>query len=254
MKLLKVALILILLTTIALTAFGCARSFTYTYYVDSVGAVHRDYLLVYDRDALDAEIVKEQAIRAMENYIFSQKLEDYARVITDVEGEVKLEITFPSATEYYIFLGYTGKEENEPLEPTASGFLNRYDENLSSFLTESNIALARTVTSEEYRDFLLNCEFYQVYGTTSKLTSSNGEVEEKDGVYYHKWKVQYGEDADMKISRYSLNGVLLFSIVICVFVLSLVAIFVIIFIKRKKDERGTAEIPPTGGDGMTPAE
>ena len=179
---------------------------------------------------------------------------NYARVITDVEGEVKLEITFPSATEYYIALGKTGKEENIPLEPTETGFLNRYDEEVSCFLTRSNINLARELTDEEYRDFLLSCDFYQVYGTTNKLTTSNGEVEEKDGVYYHKWKVKYGEDADMRISRYSLNGILLFSIVICVFVLSLGAIFVIIFIKRRKNKGGAAETPTTGGDGMTPAE
>ncbi len=253
MKLLKVVLILLILTTVALTAFGCAKSFTYTFYVDGFGAVHRDYLLVYEKDALDAEKVKEQAILAMENYIFASNLEKYARVITDVDGEVKLEIEFPSATEYYIAFGYTGKEDNEPLEPTESGFLDRYDEEISSFLTESNVDLARSLMSEEYRDFLLDCDFYQVYGTTNKLTTSNGEVEEKDGVYYHKWKVAYGEDADMRITRYSLNGMLLFSLLICVFVLSLIAIFVIIIVKRKKSKI-SAEIPPTDGDGVTPAE
>ena len=58
-------------------------------------------------------------------------------------------------------------------------------------------------------------------------------MEERDGIYYHTWKLNYGEDADIVITKYAPNGVILMSIVISIFVLSLAIIFVIIFITRK---------------------
>ena len=65
MKLFKVVTITLILAAVSLLAFGCAESFHYTYYIDDVGAVHCEYLLVYDKDGEDASVVKEQAISAM---------------------------------------------------------------------------------------------------------------------------------------------------------------------------------------------
>ena len=247
MKLWKVVLIVIVMMTAALLLCGCGESFTYAFYTDNVGAVHMDLTFVYDKDGYDAKEVKEQAIKAMENYVISRSFNAYATLTTNVEGEVKLELSFPSVTDYYIALGYTGKEGNEPYEPTKVGFIDTYEDRQSSYLTEANIRGVRAAVSEEFADFPLDCDFYYTYGTTSKLTQSNGEVEERDGIYYHTWKLNYGEDADIVITKYAPNGVILMSIVISIFVLSLAIIFVIIFITRKKKARRAAVAVTDGG-------
>ena len=246
MKLWKVALVVILLISTTLLFFGCGESFTYAFYTDNVGGVHTDITFVYEKDAYDAKEVKEQAIQAMRNYVTARSLNAYATLTSDVDGVVKLELSFPSVTDYYIALGYTGKERNEPYEPTKVGFIDTYEDRQSSYLTEANIRSVRAAVSEEFADFPLDCDFYYTYGTTSKLTQSNGEVEERDGIYYHTWKLNYGEDADIVITKYAPNGVILMSIVISIFVLSLAIIFVIIFITRKKKARRAAAAATDG--------
>ena len=250
MKPLKVTLMLLILGAVALLTFGCAAdSFTYTYYVDGNGDVHEDFLLLYDKDADDASDVKQQAIAAMSNYVLAQDFGDYAKITDEVEGEVRLELTFPSMTDYYIALGYTGREPNDPLVPTEKGFIDRYEVKHASYLNENNVEYVRSLVSEEYSDFPLEqCDFYYTFGTTSKLTTSHGDVEEKDGVYYHTWKVNYGEDPNMVLTAYSPNGVIVLSIIISIFILSLAVIFVIIIINRKKkDKLRAAEVATEDG-------
>ena len=240
MKWIKVLLILMVLMMVALFAFGCAaESFTYTYAVDDKGAVHLVYLLVYDAESEDASIVKEQALYAMDNYVESCGFEEYATISDDVEGEVRLELLFPTVTDYYIAYERTGREPNEPISPTKVGFINRYDEHITSYLNENEIEMVRSLVSEDYRDFSLEyCDFYYTFGTSNKLTTSEGKREEKDGMYYYTWKLQYGEETeDMVVTEYYPNGMILFSIVISVFILSLALIFVIIIIKRKKEDK-----------------
>lgn len=254
MKGVKVAAILLLAIVLCMTAVGCAQSFTYTEYTDNQGEVHRDFLLVYDPAASDAAEVKEKAVQAMRTYVQARDLTDYAVIDDRVDGEVALYLTFPSITDYYIVLGYTGREENEPTKPTVKGFINRYDLQKESFVTQSNVDFVRALLSEEDRDFPLSCDFYYTYGTTSKTTTSNGEIKEKGGVYYHTWKLKYDEPADMVISVYSPNGIILMSVIISIFVLSLAIIFVIIFIVNKKNKGKDASEPFTESvqDGAEP--
>ena len=237
MKTVKLIAIILLLAMIALFAFGCGESLTYTFYVDDVGEVHCDYLFRYDAESSDADTVKSQAMIVMKTFVENNGYNDYAVISTDTVGEVSLKLTFPSLTDYYIAIGYTGREENEVNKTSKVGLFNRYDFREESYLTENNIAYVRALTSAEYRDFPLDCDFYYTYGTTSKMTRSNGEVREENGIYYHTWKLEYGEPADILISKYGINGWIVFSAAISLFVLSLVVIFVIIFIKHRKNKR-----------------
>ena len=250
MRKLKVVAILLLTATIALLFCGCAESFTYTHYVDLDGAVHHEFLLVYDPTSLDAETVKKQAVQTMQAYVEDNGFGQYAHITTDVDGEVLLSVEFPTATDYYIAGGYTGREANEPTVPTKKGVIDRYDSvDTTSYLNEENITYIRLLTEEEYRAFPLDCDFYYTYGTTSKLTRSNGETEERDGVYYHTWKLRYGEPSEIKLTTYYPNGTILILIVISVFVLSLAVIFVIIFIKKKRGNDPASDCDRQGADG-----
>lgn len=240
MKALKIVAILLLLSVVCLAAFGCAESFTYAEYIDEHGEVHHDFLLVYDVTEEDAATVKEQAKKTMLAYVETKGFKEYAAIDDSIDGEVTLHLTFPSVTDYYIACGYTGREENEPNVPAEKGIINRYDTEKSSYLTEASMDFVRSLTEEEYRDFPVLCDFYYTYGTTSKLTESNGEVKKVGNVYYHTWKLDYGSPTNMVISTYSLNGVIVISAIISVFVLSLAVIFVIIIINGKKNKRARA--------------
>ena len=239
MRSLKIVAILVLLCFVALFAFGCVEDFSYTTYVDDVGAVHREYLVRYDASAEDAEQVKEEVVRVMRRYVFDQGFADYAEIDTDVDGEVCLYLIFPSQTDYEIAFGYTGREANEPLVPVKKGIIDRYDIEYPTYLTQRNVDYVRTLLSEEYADVPFTCEFYFTYGTTSKTTTSNGEVKEENGIFYHTWKLEPGVSLDAVISVYSWNVVALISIIISVFVLSLAIIFVIIIINKKKNRKVT---------------
>ncbi len=241
MRALKILAILLLLSVVCLAAFGCAESFTYAEYIDEHGEVHHDFLLVYDVSDDDAEIFKEQAKKTMIAYVENKGFMQYAAIDDSVEGEVTLHLTFPSLTDYYIACGYTGREENEPNVPAEKGIINRYDTEKSSYLTEASVNFVRSLTEEEYKDFPVLCDFYYTYGTTSKTTESNGTVKKVGDVYYHTWKLDETSPTKMVISTYSLNGVILVSIIISVFVLSLAVIFVIIIINNKKNKRARAD-------------
>ncbi len=251
MRSLKIVAILILLCFVALFAFGCVEDFSYTTYLDGVGAVHREYLVRYDASAEDAEQVKEEAVRVLRRYVLDQGFADYAKIDTDVNGEVLLSLVFPSQTDYEIAFGYTGREANEPLVPAKKGLIDRYDMTYPSYLTQKNIDYVRTLLSEEYADVPFTCEFYFTYGTTGKTTKSNGEVTEENGIYYHTWKLEPGEPLDAVISIYSWNVVALISIIISVFVLSLAIIFVIIIINKKKN-RKASRVPDQWTDNAEP--
>lgn len=253
MRKFKVVAILLLTATIALLFCGCAKSFTYTHYIDLDGAVHHEFLLVYDPTSVDAAVVKEQTIQTMQAYVEDNGFSEYARITTDVEGEILLSLDFPSATDYYIATGYTGRDANEPSVPTKKGVIERYESvDTTSYLTEENITYVRLLTDEDYRYFPLDCDFYYTYGTTSKLTRSNGEREERDGVYYHTWKLKYGEPSEIKLTTYYPNATALVLIVISIFILSLAVIFVIIFINKKKHNAPAADRGREGTEGEDP--
>lgn len=251
MKTLKVVAIVLLLGLVALLCFGCGESFSYTEYIDDGGGVHREFLFLYDKDAADAEAVKEQAIRMMNQYVSDQELEKYATIDASSDGEVCLYLDFPYLTDYYVAYGYTGREENEPSEPTKKGFVERYDVEKESYLSEKNVAYVRSLAEEEFKNFPMDCDFYYTYGTAYKTVKSNGEVKKQDGIYWHTWKIEYGKPSDIKITNYALNGVLVISIIILVFVLSLAVIFAIIIINKKKNAnfRATEEIVAGTEDG-----
>ena len=255
MKAIKIICVLLLLLVLSLLAFGCAESFTYTEYIDSDGAVHREYLLVYDKEAEDAAEVKAQAVHAMQNFVAAKGVAEYATITDTVEGEVLLHLTFPSITDYYVALGLTGREENTPIEATEKGFIERYDMEIDSYLTDNVIEYVRELVSEEYADFPLACDFYYTYGTVYRTVKSNSdEVKKQDGIYYHTWKLEYGKPANMVITSHYPNGVILICITISVFVLSLIVIFAIIFINKKKNMRliAAAEDALPTEDGATP--
>ena len=248
MKGLKVVAVLLLVGLIALLGCGCAESFTYTEYTDGSGGVHREFLLVYDATSEDAETVKAETVTVMQRYVASKNLSEYAEIDTSVNGEVLLDISFPSVTDYYIALGYTGREENGPTVPSKVGIINTYERETPSYLNDNSLAYVRALTDEEFRDLPLTCDFYYTYGTTSKTVRSNGEVTENDGVFYHTWKLTPGVPSDIEITARGLNGILLFGIGISVFVLSLVIIFVIIYIKKKRDAKKRESAPPSYPD------
>ena len=248
MRILKLALVLLILLSLSLLCFGCVYSFTYGEYTDENGVVYREMFLSYDDTAADAEIVKEQAIAAMRGYLSNKGLEEYASIDSSVDGVVFMRLVFPSVTDYYIATGYTGREENEALTPAETkGLLDRYDFEKDSYLSESNVEAVRLLVAEEYRDFPLEGDYYYTYGTLSKMTTSNGEIKERDGVYYHTWQVGYEEKGQIKISNYALNGVRLVSLIISLFVLSLIILFVIIFIIEKRRKASFVD-PPSADD------
>lgn len=241
MKRLKL-LALTLLSGLCLMLFcACAETFTVTSYTDAAGAVHREYLLTYDAAAEDAAEVKEETLSVMRSFIDWRSLADYAVIDDSVEGQVTLRVVFPSATDYYIYLGYTGREENEAVEPTKRGFVDIYDTEIETYLTEQTKEDIRFLMNESYRDLPWDIEFYYRYGTTSRTLKSNGKQTEENGIYFHTWRLDMNGDADMRIRSYHLNAVYLYLIVISVFVLSLAIIFVIIYINKRKEKRRAAE-------------
>lgn len=248
MKALRVVAILLMVGILALVCCGCAQSFTYTEYTDENGGVHREFFLAYDLNADDALTVREEAIGVMRRYVESRHLEDYATIDHSVDGEVSLSLYFPSQTDYLTAMtGYTGREENEPITPSKVGFINTYEIERGNYLTENNVDFVRLLTDEGLRDFALeDCTFYYVYGTTSKRITSNGSVRESDGIYYHTWTIEPGKDPNIKLYTKGVNGVILYAVIISVFVLSLIVIFVILYIKKKKEkEQGKTEFNDT---------
>ena len=235
----KIALILLLLGVIALLLGGCAKTFTFTYYIDDADAVHREYRLEYDAEAEDAETVKTETIRCFDAFAEEQGWSDYATVDAETAGVVELQVVFPSVAEYYVALGYTGKEPNEPQERTTKGILYVYDSVSSNYYSWEAIAYARSLLGAGYEEAdFTGCELYYVYGTRFASTKSNADKVEvgDDGIYYHAWKLEAGEEKDIDIKQYTLNGVLLYGVIISLFVLSLIVIFVIIYWTEKKNK------------------
>lgn len=235
----KIAAVLILVLLIAVLLCGCAESFTYTEYTDGSGAVHREYLLLYDKDDADAKAIRDQAILVMERYVEKNSLKEYSTIDSATEGQVLLTVVYPSMTDYYIANGYTGREENAPQPtPVQSGIVNVYDRDVSSYLTEKNVTEVISLMDEAFREMPWTTAFYYRYGTTNKTLESNGEKSEENGIYFHTWQIALGEDPGMKIRVRALNGVAVYSVVIAIFVLSLAIIFVIIYVNKRKEKRG----------------
>jgi len=238
-KILALTLLCFLVTALFV---GCVETVSVTHYLDGNGNVHRDFLVTYDVNSSDASTMREQIKRVMSLYVEIKDLSDFAAIYDETEGEVRLELFFPSIEDYYIWLGYNGREENEAETPAKSGLINAYDRTLDTYLTERNIAEIRALVDEAYRDFPLSAEFYYTYGTTNRSTISNGERTEKDGVYYHTWRIYPEAGGEMAIRIYGLNVTAIYLIAILIFVLSLAIIFVIMYSKKRNQKR-RAELP-----------
>ena len=232
----RIVAIMCLCVLVTLLCVGCVESISVTQYVDGGGSLHRIILVSYEANAVDAEELKTEIKTVMNRYVDSHALADYATISEDKDGEVTLDLLFPSLTEYYMWLGYTGREENEGEGATKKGIVDAYDRKIDSYLTEKNVASIRALLDEEYRDLPLTATCYYTYGTTNRSTISNGERSERDGVYYHTWQLAADGSSEMMIRVYGLNVTAIYLIAISVFVLSLAIIFVIIYLKRRKEK------------------
>ena len=224
----------------------------YKAYTDADGGIHKEYQLLYDAESSDAEVVKAQAVKAMLRYVEDMGLSEYATLHDTTAGEVTLSFYFPSATDYQIACGYTGREKNEAENSKLDGIYKVSETTLDSYLEEETLSKARDYVDEEYRDFSLEGNFFYVYGTPYRSIRSNGEVTQKDGIYYHVWRLYPDSKTNMVLRSYSLNGILLYAGIILAFVLSLVVIFVIIYINKSKVRNGgkrlSAEDPQANGE------
>ena len=261
MRKVRIVALLILCALLPLVFVGCVDDVSVTQYLDGNGSLHRNIVVTYDLKASDATDLRVEIKEVMARYIDAHNLTKYATISEEKEGEIHLNLLFPSTTEYNIWMGYTGREESEELIPSKKGIVNAYDRRINSYLTEQTVADIRSLVSEEYRDFPLTASFYYTYGTTNRSTISNGERSEKDGVYYHTWKIDLEHPSEMNIRIYGLNVTAIYLIAISIFVLSLATIFVIIYINKRKQKK-IAEFPhdsprlsepvvPIGSDAST---
>lgn len=212
-------------------------------YEDQNGVVHIEYQLYYDKDAADADAIKEETVAVMQRFVHEKDLSEYASIIEDQEsGVVRLVLTFPSRTEYKIATGYTGRTANSPKEHHYYKIYDIYDSERTSYLNEESLNKVRALREDPEAELPLEgCDFYYVYGTPFRSISSNGEVYEQDGLYFHKWKL-HPEGGDRIVLRsYNLNYALIYGIVIFVFVLSLAVIFVIIYVNKRKQRKKDAD-------------
>ena len=149
----KIAAVLLLLGLIAFVCCGCGESFVYKAYTDADGGIHKEYQLLYDAKSSDAEVVKAQAVKAMLRYVDDMGLSEYATLHDTTAGEVTLSLYFPSATDYQIACGYTGREKNEAENSKLDGIYKVSETTLDSYLEEETLSKARDYVDEEYRDF-----------------------------------------------------------------------------------------------------
>ena len=247
MKRKAVAFFLLIVLSVALFT-GCAESFTYSYRIDADGSVHYEYVLTYDADAADAEEIKNQAIKVAT--ALSQNVKDKSVIDSSKPGRVSLSIVFDDLTELYIAEGETGKEKPEQNDIKSKGIFQYVDSEADLYSVIS--AEIRSLLDEDYAYLPDPDEMYYVFGTQYASIRSNADrVEKKGGMYYHTWKAESGKPLNVVIRNVGLNGPLLYGAVICVFVLSLVILFVIIAITNRKNRR-TFVVDPGNGAGNTP--
>lgn len=237
MRFLKIVAILMLLGLTVFLLCGCGESFVYKTYTDEMGGIHKEYWFTYDKEASDAEEVKAQAKSIMKRFVSDRDLADYAVIDDSTEGQVVLYLYFPSATDYQIALGNTGREKPEEDADRWEGAYVVSDAQLSSYLDTETISEVRGFADEEYADFPLEGTFYYVYGTPYASIRSNGETVQEDGIYYHTWQLYPDSPTQMRLRAYSPNGVILYASIILLFVLSLIVIFVIIYINKKNQRK-----------------
>ena len=242
MRKLRLTAAILLSLLVAMLCVGCVESVSVTQFVDGGGSLHRSIVVSYDAKAVDAEDNRQVIKDVMLRYVDSHELADFATVSDANEGKVSLDLLFSSLDDYYLWLGYTGREENERETPSKTGIVNAYDREIESYLTEKNIEEVRALLDEQYRDFPLTAKFYYTYGTTNRSTISNGTRSEKGGIYYHTWEIDPDQPNKMMIRLYGLNVTAIYLIAISIFVLSLAVIFVIIYLIKRK-ERIHAALP-----------
>ena len=237
MRKLKLFAVILLLLLAALLLCGCGESFTYRYVVNENGGFSKEFIFKYDAQADDADLVKQKAIDAMNAYRDNSDYGEFATIDSETMGVVSLVISFPTAQDYALWSHQTGREGNEPRKTEKEGIFIYLDEEVDNYLTNENVDEIRKLFPLEDRDFALNGKFYFVYGTPYRSVKSNGVVTKEEGVYYHTWEVEPNQKEDILIRRYGLNGIIIYSITLAIFVLSLAVIFVIIYIEKKKSRK-----------------
>ena len=247
MKRKAVAVFLLIVLSVALFT-GCAESFTYSYYIDEVGSVHYEYVLTYDADASDAEEIKNKAIAVATELSRNEK--ERSKIDASKPGRVSLTIVYSDLNELYIARGITGKEKPEPTDIKNKG-IYQYAESETEMYSAVSERI-RKLLGEEYADYPDPSEMYYVFGTRFASVRSNADrVEKKGAMYYHTWKAESGKPLNVVIRSYGLNATIVYGAIICVFVLSLVILFVIIAITNGKNRR-TFTIDLGSGAGNSP--
>jgi len=245
----KSVLVLLLICFMTVMLCGCAKSFTYSYYIDTAGAVHNDYRFEYDATAEDADVVKTETKRVFNELVEQNSWESISVLDESTAGVMELRVTYPSVADYYIALGRTGKEVDPPQEKENKGILVAYKNTSFDYYSDAFVEKARLILGDGYEDVTFaGCDFYYVYGTRYKSTTSNADsVKEENGLYYHTWKLAPDEDQEIVITQFFLNDVLIYVVIICIFVLSLAAIFVIIVVSNKKYKEKFRSVVPDQG-------
>ncbi|GEM_PF-3199974 len=244
----KILAFFLLMISLAALLSGCARSLTYSYYIDKTGSVHYDYTLTYDASSADAETVLQEARSAMEEMIQANGWEEVAEINEEEAGKISLFITYDSLTDLYISRGYTGKEKADDDPGEKRGVLVYYDsesENPYSALSRE----IRSFLPAEYAAMPDPAQLYYVFGTQYSTVLSNADsVEKRNGIYYHTWEISASEPSEILIRQIGLNGTLLYVLIISVFVLSLAVFFVIIYFTDRKNKKKFSSVSSSGGD------
>ncbi len=249
MKSKLVAVLALIVLSVFLFA-GCAESLTYVFYVDKLGSLHYDYIVKYDATAADAEEFEEKAVSVMNKIVEEEGLEKQSKIETSA-GKIVLSITFSDYTERNIASGQTGKEKPTVIDLEEAGIFQYYDSVINPYA--SVFSMVRSAIGEEVDAWPDPDEMYYVFGTTYSTDRTNADfVEKTNGIYYHSWKIEPGTPIQVIVRRYSINWFLVFGAGISLFVLSLVVLFVIIYITDKRKKQIFSVQMPNDGAGAIP--
>ena len=249
MKSKAIAVLALLVLSLFLFA-GCAESITYVFYVDKLGSLHYDYIVKYDATAADAADFEERAVAVMNKIVEDEGLKKQSKIETST-GKIVLSITFSDYTERNIASGQTGKEKSIPLEQEKAGVFRYYDSVINPYA--SVFSMVRSAIGDEVYDWPDPDEMYYVFGTIYSTDRTNADfVEKTDGIYYHSWKIESGTPIQVIVRRYTIDWFLVFGAGISLFVLSLVVLFVIIYITDKRKKQIFSVRVPEEGAGAIP--
>lgn len=122
-KVLVIALFLILVLSLT----GCA-TIRYSVTISTGGERVIDYSVIFDADEVDLN--EYQMVEVYFSYLTSINENSEYVVGGDDNNELTFRIHYDSQTDYYIAMGITGYEVDEPLEPVDEGVFLRYESTL----------------------------------------------------------------------------------------------------------------------------